>query len=165
MNKLGKKLTSWTSVCIFCIVLSVTAIFLSGCSTKMQTGTAIGALTGGALAYGLGQDSHNKELWTVLGIGLGAMIGSNIGQQLDERDRILMGQTFNHTMEKAPINATGQWQNPDTGHGGTVTPTRTFETQTGPCREFTQTVSIGGQMEEAYGTACRQADGSWKIKQ
>ena len=138
---------------------------VSGCATKMETGTLVGALTGGALAYGLGQDSHNKELWTVLGIGLGAMVGSNIGQQLDERDRILMGQTFNHTMEKAPINATGQWQNPDTGHGGSVTPTRTFETQTGPCREFTQTVSIGGQMEQAYGTACRQADGSWKIKQ
>ena len=138
---------------------------LGGCATKMQTGTALGALAGGALAYGLGQDSRNKELWTVLGIGLGAMVGSNIGQQLDERDRILMGQTFNHTMEKAPINATGQWQNPDTGHGGSVTPTRTFETESGPCREFTQTVSIGGQMEEAYGTACRQADGSWKIKQ
>ena len=137
---------------------------VSGCATKMETGTALGALAGGALAYGLGQDSHNKELWTVLGIGLGAMVGSNIGQQLDERDRILMGQTFNHTMEKAPINATGQWQNPDTGHGGSVTPTRTFETESGPCREFTQTVSIGGQMEEAYGTACRQADGSWKIK-
>ena len=138
---------------------------VSGCATKMETGTALGALAGGALAYGLGQDSHNKELWTVLGIGLGAMVGSNIGQQLDERDRMLMGQTFNHTMEKAPINATGQWQNPDTGHGGSVTPTRTFETESGPCREFTQTVSIGGQMEEAYGTACRQADGSWKIKQ
>ena len=139
---------------------------VSGCATKMETGTALGALTGGALAYGLGQDSSNKELWTVLGIGLGAMVGSSIGQQLDERDRMLMGQTFNHTMEKAPINAVGKWQNPDTGHGGTVTPTRTFETETGtPCREFTQTVSIGGQMEEAYGTACRQADGSWKIKQ
>ena len=138
---------------------------LGGCATKMQTGTALGALTGGALAYGLGQDSSKKELWTVLGIGLGGMVGRNIGQQLDERDRMLMGQTFNHTMEKAPINATGQWQNPDTGHGGSVTPTRTFETESGPCREFTQTVSIGGQMEEAYGTACRQADGSWKIKQ
>ena len=138
---------------------------VSGCATKMETGTVVGALTGGALAYGLGQDSSKKELWTVLGIGLGAMIGQNIGKQLDERDRILMGQTFNHTMEKAPVNATGQWQNPDTGHGGSVTPTRTFETESGPCREFTQTVSIGGQMEEAYGTACRQADGSWKIKQ
>ena len=139
---------------------------ISGCATKMETGTVVGALTGGALAYGLGQDSSKKELWTVLGFGLGAMIGQNIGKQLDERDRILMGQPFNHTMEKAPINATGQWQNPDTGHGGSVTPTRTFATDTGtPCREFTQTVSIGGKTEEAYGTACRQADGSWKIKQ
>ena len=138
---------------------------ISGCATKMETGTALGALTGGALAYGLGQNSSNKELWTVLGIGLGAMVGSNIGQQLDERDRILMGQTFNHTMEKAPINATGQWQNPDTGHGGTITPTNTTVTNGTPCREFTQTVSIGGQMQEAYGTACRQADGSWKIQQ
>ena len=59
----------------------VTLPLLGGCATKMQTGTAIGALTGGALAYGLGQDSHNKELWTVLGIGLGAMIGQNIGKQ------------------------------------------------------------------------------------
>ena len=44
----------------------VTLPLLGGCATKMQTGTAIGALTGGALAYGLGKDSGNKELWTVL---------------------------------------------------------------------------------------------------
>ena len=139
---------------------------VSGCETKMETGTVVGALTGGALAYGLGQDSSNKELWTVLGIGLGAMVGQNIGQQLDERDRMLMGQTFNPTMEKAPINSIGKWENPDTKHGGTVEPTRTFITDNGtPCREFTQTVTIGGQTEQAYGTACRQADGSWKIKQ
>ena len=31
----------------------VTLPLLGGCATKMQTGTAIGALTGGALAYGL----------------------------------------------------------------------------------------------------------------
>ena len=138
---------------------------IGGCATKMETGTALGALAGGALAYGLGQDSSKKELWTVLGIGLGAMVGSNIGKQLDERDRYLMAQTFEHTMEKAPTNATGQWQNPDTGHGGTITPTNTIVTYGTPCREFTQTVSIGGQMQEAYGTACRQADGSWKIQQ
>ena len=151
---------------VIATVLATT--LMSGCAgtyNKATTGAALGALTGGALAYGVGQDSSKKELWTILGVGLGAVIGNNIGAQLDERDRILMGQTFNHTMEKAPINATGQWQNPDTGHGGSVTPTRTFETATGPCREFTQTVSIGGHMEEAYGIACRQADGSWKIQQ
>ena len=143
----------------------VTLPLLGGCATKMQTGTALGALTGGALAYGLGQDSSKKELWTVLGIGLGAMIGQSIGQQLDERDQYLMAQTFEFTMEKAPTNHKSQWENPDSGHGGTVTPTRTFDTGTGPCREFTTTVSIGGHTEEAYGTACRQADGSWKIQE
>ena len=139
---------------------------LGGCATKMQTGTALGALTGGALAYGLGQDSSKKELWTVLGIGLGAMIGQSIGQQLDERDQYLMAQTFEFAMEKAPTNKRALWENPDTGHGGSVTPTKTYSTTEGtPCREFTTTVSIGGQTEQAYGTACRQADGSWKIQE
>ena len=139
---------------------------LGGCATKMQTGTALGALTGGALAYGLGQDSSKKELWTVLGIGLGAMIGQSIGQQLDERDQYLMAQTFEFAMEKAPTNERARWENPDSGHGGTVTPTKTYSTTEGtPCREFTTTVSIGGQTEKAYGTACRQADGSWKIQE
>ena len=139
---------------------------LGGCATKMQTGTALGALTGGALAYGLGQDSSKKELWTVLGIGLGAMIGQSIGQQLDERDQYLMAQTFEFAMEKAPTNERAQWENPDTGVGGSVTPTKTYSTTQGtPCREFTTTVSIGGQTEKAYGTACRQADGSWKIQE
>ena len=57
-------------------------------------------------------------------------------------------------------------ENPDTHNSGTFTPKSTVMQANGqPCREFTQTVSIGGQMQEAYGTACRQADGSWKIQQ
>ena len=139
---------------------------VSGCATKMETGTALGALTGGALAYGLGQDSSKKELWTVLGIGLGAMIGSSIGQQLDERDQMLMAQTFEHTMERAPTNEVGVWENPSTQNSGTFTPKSTVMQANGqPCREFTQVVYIGGNPESAHGTACRQADGSWKIKQ
>jgi len=31
------------------------------------------------------------------------------------------------------------------------------------CREYTRTVSIGNRQEVAYGTACYQPDGSWKI--
>ena len=31
------------------------------------------------------------------------------------------------------------------------------------CREFQQTIMIGGQPQQAYGTACRQQDGTWKI--
>ena len=31
------------------------------------------------------------------------------------------------------------------------------------CREFTQTITVGGQAVQATGTACRQPDGSWRI--
>ena len=33
------------------------------------------------------------------------------------------------------------------------------------CREYQRTVTIDGKTETAYGTACRQPDGSWKIIQ
>jgi hypothetical protein len=33
------------------------------------------------------------------------------------------------------------------------------------CREFQQTITVGGNVENAYGTACLQADGAWKIIQ
>jgi len=31
------------------------------------------------------------------------------------------------------------------------------------CREFLQQVKIGNKSEQAYGTACRQPDGSWEV--
>lgn len=31
------------------------------------------------------------------------------------------------------------------------------------CREFTQQVRINGRMQESYGTACLQPDGSWRV--
>ena len=125
---------------------------LGGCATKMETGTALGALAGGALAYGLGQNSSNKELWTVLGVGAGAMLGSSIGQQLDQRDQLLLGQTVQHTLETAPNNAVGQWQNPNSGNSGSVVPTHTYTASNGaPCREFVQTIYVGGYPEEGYG--------------
>lgn len=30
------------------------------------------------------------------------------------------------------------------------------------CREFTQNIAVGGKIQEAYGTACMQPDGSWE---
>jgi hypothetical protein len=31
------------------------------------------------------------------------------------------------------------------------------------CREFQQEITVGGKAEQAYGTACLQANGAWKI--
>ena len=47
---------------------------------------------------------------------------------------------------------------------GSVTPLRTTETaQNNVCREFQQTITVGGETRQGYGTACRQPDGSWRI--
>jgi surface antigen len=45
-------------------------------------------------------------------------------------------------------------------------PSRTYQTASGQyCREFQQTVTIAGEENQGFGTACRQSDGSWKIVQ
>ena len=142
---------------------------LTGCAgtyNKATTGAALGALAGTALAYGLAKDSGKKDLWLIAGAAAGGLAGNNIGAKLDERDRLLLGQTFQNTMETAPTNQAGSWNNPNTGNSGSVTPTAThLSANEQPCREFTTTVNIGGQPQQGYGTACRQADGSWKIQQ
>lgn len=52
----------------------------------------------------------------------------------------------------------------DAGASGSVTVVREGTSTSGKqCREFQQTVMIGGESESAYGTACLQDDGSWKI--
>ena len=71
--------------------------------------------------------------------------------------------------EQAIINATraraGEtivWN--DGPRSGSVTVLRTGTAPNGqPCREFSQAVTIDGQSETAYGTACRQQDGAWRI--
>ena len=83
-------------------------------------------------------------------------------QGLDRADQQYLSQASYRSFESgAPV----QWRNPDSGNYGTVSPGRTYQSQYGGyCREYTQTVYIGGQPQKAYGTACRQPDGSWQIQ-
>src|SRR5262249_29658898 len=54
--------------------------------------------------------------------------------------------------------------NPDNQTEGSVSPVRTDRTPAGDyCREFEQTVTIGGQPQRSSGTACRQPDGTWRM--
>lgn len=122
-------------------------------------GAGVGALAGSQIGSGKGQLAA-----VAIGALLGAFAGRSIGQSLDRADQAAISRAGDRA-QTAPIGQTIAWDNPDTGHHGTITPTREGRhTQTGEyCREFRQTVSVGGKTEEAYGTACRQPDGSWKI--
>ncbi len=47
---------------------------------------------------------------------------------------------------------------------GYVATTREGKSSRGlPCREYQQSITVGGKTEKAYGTACLQADGAWEI--
>ena len=133
--------------------------------TKQTLGTLGGAGAGAFIGSNISHGSGNLAA-TVIGGLLGAFIGSEIGKSLDNADKLQAQQATQRTLETAPTGKTVTWQNPDSGHSGTVTPVKTYETAQGQyCREFQQTVTIGGQTQQAYGTACRQPDGTWKIQQ
>lgn len=64
----------------------------------------------------------------------------------------------------APVGQPITWS--DGNASGSVTTTREGQDAAGnQCREFQQDVTIGGKTEQAYGTACLQPDGSWKIQE
>jgi surface antigen len=149
--------------------LAVSALLLAGCANGGPgPKEAIGGL-GGAVLGGLGGsqigDGRGQLIATGAGAVIGALVGSEIGRSLDRADKLYMARTTQRTLETAPSGSTGSWSNPDSGNAGTVTPQRTYQTAGGAyCREFSQTVMIGGRTQEAYGTACRQPDGSWQIQ-
>ena len=92
------------------------------------------------------------------------IIGDQIGAQLDEKDRLMAAQNLQHSLENTPDGTTTTWKNPNSGHSGSSSPTQTSVAASGtPCREFVTEIMVGGKAQQGYGTACRQADGSWKI--
>ena len=122
-------------------------------------GAVLGGLAGAQIGSGSGQLAA-----TAAGALLGFFIGSEVGKSLDKADQLYAERTADQALETKPTGQSSTWNNPDSGNSGTFTPTRTSYTDSGqPCREYQQTVTIGGETQQAYGTACHQADGSWRI--
>jgi len=147
------------------IFLVTLIVILSGCAStsqqsQEQSGMVIGAILGGVLGSHVG-DGRGRTAATIVGAIIGSSIGGNIGRSMDDTDRLKTAQT----LETVRTGVPSSWVNPDTNNHYTVIPTRTYEETAGsPCREFTMNAVIGGEKEKIYGTACRQADGSWKVQ-
>ncbi|BAU49687.1 hypothetical protein SVA_3139 [Sulfurifustis variabilis] len=150
-------------------------LVVSGCATyqgpQEQAGMVIGGIVGGILGseigggYGRGHHGYYGRYPAptaaiIAGTIAGAMIGGAIGRSMDETDRLKTAAT----LETVRTGVPSTWRNPDTGNQYAVTPTKTYETASGPCREYTIDAVIGGKKEKIYGTACRQPDGSWKVQ-
>lgn len=144
------------------LILAILAAFIAGCQTspdKQQIGAVAGGVLGGVLGSNIGE-GKGKTAAIIAGTMAGAMLGGTIGQYMDETDQIKM----QHALEQNRTNQVSAWHNQNTGRDVSVTPMRTYKNADGlDCREYTTTINIDGRQQTATGTACRAADGSWKV--
>ena len=148
------------SVRWFKVLLIVALISLYGCAqqpSNEQSGEIVGGVVGGVLGSQVGSGS-GRTAAVIVGTIIGTVIGGNVGRTMDDVDRMKTARS----LESNRDNQASSWKNPNTGNNYTTVPTRTYDSNQGPCREYTVEAIIGGKKEQVYGTACRQPDGSWK---
>jgi surface antigen len=129
---------------------------------KAAGGTVLGAIGGGVAGAQFGHGSGNLAA-VAAGSLLGAFLGHEVGASLDRADALAASQA-EQTAYQAPIGQAIAWNNPGSNHSGSITPLRNGQDAGGNyCREFLQTVMVAGRTEQAYGTACRRPDGTWRV--
>lgn len=99
-----------------------------------------------------------RTVATIGGALLGAFIGGQVGNRMDEKDH----QQTTYALENSATGQNTQWVNPDNGNSYNIQPINTYQAASGPCRDYTMEAVIDGRNETINGTACRQSDGTWK---
>jgi surface antigen len=148
----------------------IVTLALSACAQTGETvrnnpkttwGGMLGAAGGGLIAAAAGASPAG----IVGGVLIGGLIGGAVGNALDQKDKEMAQQAAQRAFENSRSGESSAWQNPDSGNSGSITPTRTYQAPSGQyCREYQQDIVVGGKVEKTYGTACRQANGSWQIQ-
>ena len=147
-------------------LMVLATLSLSACmedaGNKEMLGTATGAILGGVAGAQFGKGS-GQLVGVGLGALLGSMVGSEFGKSLDKAD-MAYANSASERAATAPVGQTISWNNPQSGNSGTITPVRDGTASDGRyCREYTQTIYVGGQKQSGVGQACRNPDGSWAI--
>ncbi len=150
-------------VAVALVLLTVT----TGCAyndphRKENIGALSGAAAGGLIGAHVGSGPV-AVLAAGAGILIGALIGSSIGRDLDELDRMKAEEAAERA-HIVPIGETITWHNPESQNHGSITPTRDGTSSKGEyCREYQKIITIDGETQEAYGVACLQPDGDWRM--
>jgi surface antigen len=126
-------------------------------------GGALGGAAAGAVVSNVVRGSGSgiaTAAGVIGGMLLGGLAGSNVDKVNCQNARAAQQQALQPT---TPIGQTIQWNDPQSNASGTFTPTQESRTASdGYCREYRQTITIGGEQKQGVGRACQQPDGSWK---
>lgn len=115
-------------------IIAAAMITTTGCSTKAQTGTLLGAGLGGITCNLLTKNSSNmtRALATAGCAAVGGLLGNKIGSMLDERDQVALAEKKEMVLASAAPGAKYNW---NSGHSGA---TATLETT----NQYTQTKPV-----------------------
>jgi len=141
--------------------------------TEISRRTAVNALVLGGLSFaalGCMSDAGNRPAAAAPqspppGPPAGTAAGGELRQAFTASDKAMYAKCINDTMGKAAVGKTWKWMNPQSGNGGTVTPTSTPQRHANrTCRTFSETIALkDGRNAKLDGRACQKADGSWEI--
>jgi surface antigen len=83
-------------------------------------------------------------------------------QSLSNTDVKLASRTIQTTLERAPDGTTRRWSNGETGHSGSITPIRTYISDSGYfCREYREELVVGTSSGSFDQVACRDDKARW----
>lgn len=143
---------------IHMVLVAVSLAALAGCGTTSQsTGQSGGGLLG--LATGASSDSGQVAARIISGMN-GGLVGGTVGAGLNSREKRSALEAEYKALEYTASGQKVAWQG-DSGHSGEVVAAQPYRVGSQDCRQYTQTVVIGGASSSARGTACRNSDGSW----
>jgi surface antigen len=140
-------------------LLLVAALALGGCDLTSR-GAADSAATSSINGGKSAGDAATASA-ALTNVELSRLIGSKIGSALTDDDRRLAYEAQIKALESGPPGAPMPWRNPASGRYGNIVPGPAYDRKGAQCRGYSHSVTIGGQLEIARGTACRSPDGGW----
>jgi len=133
------------------ILVLASAVTLSGCNTLSQQdsllskenigtvlGTGVGLLVGSQIG-----DGNGRRLAMLAGALAGGMLGKHIGAGLDERDRLALAQETQQALLTAQDGEAQQWRSSHSGASATITPVSTqTQTQSAGLRRTAKVINV-----------------------
>ena len=160
-------------IAVILCILALTAcakwdVDLQNTNAGGVAGAVVGALAGGfagaEFGGGLGQ-----TLFIAAGAMTGASVGYEAGTIFYESDQAVYENNTRRALNTSINGKVSDWANPETGNSVIFIPTKTFIASNGrPCRSYRSTLALKprgkltGVITHQNGTACKQADGSWR---
>jgi surface antigen len=138
----------------------VSAVLLAACSTSSRTDAGGGGLLGGL--SGSSASSGGRVANNIIAALNGGLVGGPVGAGLSEREKRNALEAEYRALEYTASGQPVPWQG-NAGRSGEVVAAQPYRVGSQDCRQYKQTVIVGGVTSTARGTACRNPDGSWSL--